>query len=227
MTGKRIQADAVQAFSLHAGDYDRWFEETEGRMIFESEVRAVRLLMKDLAPPFLEIGVGSGRFAKALGIRYGVEPSDALLQMAIMRGIRAEKAYGEKLPFPAGVFGAVFVLFTLCFVEDPGKVIWEAKRVLRDGGRLIVGIINRESPWGKLYQKKGVEGHPIYRHARFYSPIDVEAMLQTAELKVKAHSSTLYRQPGESYDESARSGFSAEAGFVCILAAKERARIIP
>ncbi len=221
MTDTRSQADVVQAFSMNAADYDRWFDETEGRMIFESEVRAIRLLMKDLAPPFLEIGVGSGRFAKAIKIRYGVEPSDTLLQMAMMRGIRAERAYGEELPFPSGVFGAVFVLFTLCFVEEPEKVISEAKRVLRDGGGLVVGIINRESRWGKLYQKKGVEGHPIYRHARFFSPREVEALLQTAGLKVKAHSSTLYQQPGEPYDESAITGFSGEAGFVCILASKE------
>ena len=49
-------------------DYDGWFDTPEGRVLFRMEVEAVRLLMKDIKRPFLEIGVGTGRFAKELGI---------------------------------------------------------------------------------------------------------------------------------------------------------------
>ncbi|MCL4475960.1 MAG: class I SAM-dependent methyltransferase, partial [Nitrospirae bacterium] len=54
-------------------------------------------------------------------------------------------------------------------MEDPEKVLSEAKRVLDKGGGLIIGFINRDSLWGQLYMKKKAEGHLIYRYARFYS----------------------------------------------------------
>jgi SAM-dependent methyltransferase len=218
---KMIANDVAEAFSLYAEDYDRWFDDPKGRMLFELEVKAIRLLMKDISPPFLEIGVGSGRFAAALGIRYGVEPAEALLEMAKKRGIKVEKAFGENLPFPNGIFGGVFILFTLCFVKEPPIVLSEAKRVLRNGGKLILGIINRESPWGKLYQTKAAEGHPIYRHARFYNPKEVVALLQAAKLTVEAFSSTLCQPPSENLlEEPAHDRLIEDAGFVCIRARK-------
>lgn len=216
-----VTNNVAEAFSLYAEDYDGWFDDPKRRILFELEVKAVKILMKDLVPLFLEVGVGSGRFAAALGIRYGIEPSDTLLQMATKRGIKAEKAYGEKLPFANGIFGAVFILFTLCFVEDPGKVLSEAKRVLRNGGKLILGIINRESKWGEHYQTKGAEGHPLYKHARFYSVKDVAAMIEDAGLTIEAFSSTLCQPPSEMpREEVVHDRLVEDAGFVCIRSGK-------
>lgn len=228
MTAAKMQTNNVaEAFSIYAEDYDRWFDDPSGRMLFELEVDAIRLLMKDVIPPFLEIGVGSGRFAAALGIRYGIEPSEALIEIAEKRGVKVEKAFGEKLPFPKGIFGGVFILFTLCFVKEPAIVLSEAKRVLREDGRIIVGIINRESPWGRFYSDKAARGHPIYKLARFYNVAEVTGLIENAGFSIEALSSTLYQQPtGEPFKEPARPGLSGEAGFVCILAIKEHAGII-
>lgn len=213
--------DVADAFSLHAEDYDRWFDDPRGLMLFELEVKAMRLLMKDMSPPFLEIGVGSGRFAAALGIRYGVEPAEALLEMAKKRGVRVERAFGEKLPFPKDLFGGVFILFTLCFVKEPTMVLSEAKRVLRNGGALIIGIINKESRWGELYQTKKTEGHSIYQYARFYSIKEVVSLVKDSGLTVEAYSSTLCQPPSDmSHEEAAHNGLVEDAGFVCIRARK-------
>src|SRR3990172_7546481 len=84
--------NGVTAFSLYAEDYDRWFDTSAGRNLFKSEVNAVQILMKNIAPPFLEVGVGTGRFAKALGISCGVDPSEAMIEIASQRGITVEKA---------------------------------------------------------------------------------------------------------------------------------------
>ena len=216
-----LTSDVAEAFSLYAEDYDRWFDGPNGRLLFELEVRAIRVLMKNLVPPFLEIGVGSGRFAEALGIRYGVEPAEALFEMAKQRGIKVEKAFGEKLPFSNGIFGGVFMLFTLCFVKEPRKVIAEAKRVLKKGGGMILGIINKESLWGKFYQKKKAEGHPLYRHARFYSVKDVEELIEETGLTIEAFSSTLRQPPSDTpVEEPVHGRFMEDAGFVCIRARK-------
>jgi SAM-dependent methyltransferase len=213
--------NVAAAFSLYAEDYDRWFDTAEGHVLFESEVNAVRLLMKELVPPFLEIGTGSGRFAVSLGIDYGVEPADVLLKMALKRGVKVERAFGEKLPFPNGFFGGVFILLTLCFVKEPRRVIAEAKRVLKNGGGMILGIMNRESPWGKLYQAKAAEGHPLYKYARFYNSKEAAMLIEEAGLAVEAFSSILCQPPSEMpHEEVAQGRLIEDAGFVCIRARK-------
>lgn len=211
----------AEAFDVCAEDYDRWFDSPQGKVLFEMEVEAVRLLMKDLEKPFLEIGVGTGRFAKKLKIDLGIDPSSKVLEMARTRKIKVKKARGEKLPFKDKTFGAVFLLFTLCFVEDPEKVLSETRRVLKRDGGLIIGIINRESPWGQLYMKKKTGNHPIYKYARFYSIKDAVKMIAKTGMSVHEYSSTLCQPPSETpYNEAAHKGLADGAGFVCILARK-------
>ncbi len=213
---------AVEAFSSLADDYDAWFESPEGEALFKAEASAVRILMRGLEPPFLEIGVGSGRFALALGIEHGIDPSPALLEKARARGVKVRQGMGEDLPYEDDSFGGVFILFTLCFVEGPGKVLGEAKRVLKHGGGLIVGIINKQSPWGALYLKKKAEGHPIYKHAVFSSPQDVVEMIRGIGMGVEAFSSTLLRPPSENpKDEIVMDRLQEGAGFICIRAIKD------
>jgi ubiquinone/menaquinone biosynthesis C-methylase UbiE len=217
---RKAFSDATKAFDHYAEDYDKWFDSPEGRVLFKMEVEAVRLLLKDLKKPFLEIGVGTGRFAEELGIEFGVDPSSHVLEIAERRGIKVRKAKGEYLPFKDESFGAAFLLFTLCFVENPEKVISEAKRVLKKDGGMIVGIINRESPWGQLYMKKKAEGHPIYRYARFYSINEVVKMIKKTGMVVHEYSSTLCQLPSETHKEGVHEGLVEGAGFVCICAGK-------
>ena len=217
--------DVVEAFYQYAEDYDKWFDTPTGKVLFRTEVEAVRLLIKDqgLDRPFLEIGVGTGRFAKELGIDSGVDPSNKVLEIAKKRGIKVKEARGEQLPFKDESFGAVFLLFTLCFVQDTDKVFSEAKRVLKPDGALIIGMINKESLWGRLYLRKKVEGHPIYKYASFYSIPDVLGMLVRAGMTVEAYSSTLRQPPSETpLRENVHEEFIENAGFVCMLARKIR-----
>lgn len=211
----------AEAFDQYAEDYDRWFDSPEGRVLFEMELEAVRLLMGGIEKPFLEIGVGTGRFAKELGIDFGIDPSSRVLEIAERRGINVKEASGENLPFNDESFGGVFVLFTLCFVENPERVLSEAKRVLKQGGGLIIGIINRESLWGQLYLKKKAEEHPIYKYAKFYSINEATEMIEKAGLSVETYSSTLCQSPSEiPHKEIVHEGLVEGAGFVCILARK-------
>ena len=69
----------IKVFDSLASDYDAWFEE-EGRLIFTSEVEALRQALPLLPKPWIEVGAGSGRFAQALGIDIGLDPSSKLFQ---------------------------------------------------------------------------------------------------------------------------------------------------
>lgn len=207
-------------FDNLALEYDNWFEE-EGKDIFAIEVCALREVLPCLPKPWLEIGVGSGRFAQALGIETGIDPSIRLLEMAKRRGIAVSQARGEEQFFNKEAFGTVFLIVTLCFVGSPLAVLREAHRILRIGGMIVLGLVLRESPWGKFYQTKKQEGHRFYKYATFYSYQVVVEFLEDAGFTIDRVLSTLFQQPGEIKDiEAPRDGFSNDAGFTIVIAKK-------
>jgi len=110
-------------------------------VLFASEVRCLRRLGTELPRPWLEVGVGTGRFADALNIDVGADPALGVLQHAKRRRIQAVQALGQALPFRDGVFGAVFVIVTLCFADDFKNLLREAARVTRREGRIVLGIV--------------------------------------------------------------------------------------
>ena len=65
----------IKVFDKNAEAYDAWFEEHEA--YYQLELEAIRQLMPKIGKG-VEIGVGTGRFAKPLGIEMGIEPSSAM-----------------------------------------------------------------------------------------------------------------------------------------------------
>jgi SAM-dependent methyltransferase len=203
-----------------ASEYDTWFD-TEGRLIFAIETQAFKSLMLTLPKPWLEIGVGSGRFAAVLGIETGIDPSAKLLQMARNRGINTFLGRGEQELFDEESFGTIFIIVTLCFLDSPLEVLKEANRILRPGGRLVLGLVLKESPWGQLYQQKKDEGHRFYRYATFYSRDEVIRLLINAGFITERFVSTLFQRPGEvQHIEEPKEGYFADAGFTIVVGLK-------
>ena len=131
LTGKE---SGYSPFDDLALEYDAWFD-GEGSLIFFSEVKAFQTLLPSLPKPWLEIGVGSGRFAQALGINTGIDPSGKLVEIAKSRGINAFTGRGEEQIFDAASFGTVFLIVTLCFLETPLQVLKEVRHILIPGGK--------------------------------------------------------------------------------------------
>ncbi|MFO7835649.1 MAG: hypothetical protein R6V83_03270 [Candidatus Thorarchaeota archaeon] len=115
--GNKTHRGSYSPFDRLAERYDDWFED-DGRLIFSTEVKAFYTLLPMLPEPWLEIGVGSGRFAKALGIRLGIDPSGKLLEMAKQRGIDVILARGEDGVFRNETLGTVFMIVTICFLDN-------------------------------------------------------------------------------------------------------------
>lgn len=212
-------------FDREADRYDAWFESAHGRPLFASEVLCVQEASRGLARPWLEVGVGTGRFAEALGIGTGVDPAPVALGYAARRGVRTVAARGETLPFAEGQFGAVFVIVTLCFAAAPVRLLREAARVTGGSGGVVLGIVPAEGPWGQFYAAKGRAGHTFYSEARFFRLAELEHLAQTAGLSVERSVSTLFQGPGHGpYTlESPRAGAHGGSGFVAMLC-RPRAR---
>jgi SAM-dependent methyltransferase len=162
-----------------ADKYDSWYD-GKGRMAFEIELAALRPLLAELPKPWLEVGVGTGRFAQALGIPLGIDPSPALLEKARQRGIEVLYGEGEEPVFRAGSFGTVFLLTTWEFLHDPLKVLRECRRVLKPGGRLVNAYLDRDGKWGQSYVERGRQGRALFSQAHFDAYSDVKRLTEQA-----------------------------------------------
>ena len=208
-------------FNILTEKYDAWYDSEEGKPLYESELLCLKPLIDVSFSPILEVGVGTGRFAKCFPGTIGVDPAFNALKLAQQRGIQVVQAIGEMLPFKNVTFRCVLLMVTLCFVQNPLDVLKEAKRVLKRNGSIIIGLVPKDSPWGIFYETKKKQGHPFYSHARFYSRKDLEKMLHKCEMKILKIRSTLLQRPQENpHVETPIDGFFEEAGFICIKAKK-------
>jgi SAM-dependent methyltransferase len=216
----RRQNSTLSLFDGLASEYDAWFDR-EGKPVFAIEVLAFHEVLSSLSKPWLEIGVGSGRFAQALGIETGVDSSIKLLEMARERGITGFLGRGEQELFDEESFGTVFLIVTLCFVDLPMDVLREANRILASGGKIVLGLVLKESPWGKFYQQKKKQGHRFYKYATFYRYDEVAKLLEQARFSIEQVISTLFQRPGKvKRIELPERRYSSSAGFTVIVAGK-------
>lgn len=205
-------------FDGFASEYDGWYD-GKGRAAFQTELAALRPLLSGLPKPWLEIGVGSGRFASELGIEQGIDPSVELLALARKRGIEVLWGEGEETPYPHHSFGTVFLLTTWAFLEDRAAVLKHINRLLKPEGKLVNGYLDREGRWGSGYVEKGKSGHPLLRHARFATFSEVRTDIEAAGFRVTGTWSTLFAGPGELTEvEEPRVGYVPGASFVVVLA---------
>lgn len=201
--------------------YDAWFESEDGRIVFEREVGCLLEVMSPLTGRWLEVGVGTGRFAAALGVTDGVDPSERMRALAERRGVRTVDATSECLPYRDRSFDGALMTTTLCFLANPARALQECYRVLKDSGRLVVGLIPANSPWGKLYTRKAAEGHPIYAAATFHTTEAVICLGSAARFKLREACSCLLAPPESLGNaEQRQKGIVPDAGFVAMAFAK-------
>ena len=194
---KRNQAMPSEVFNRLADRYDAWFDRPPGSRIFDAEVECLRTLMPEDTSGWIEVGVGRGRLAAALGITEGVGPAQAILERAAERGIRTSVATAEDLPYPDRSIEGILLVVTLCFLDDPGRAMHEFSRVLKAGGTLLVGIVPADNPWGNYYRRKGHDGHPFYSVPRFYTCSRAIEIAEAAGFELVDAASTLPTAPGE------------------------------
>ncbi len=206
---------SAQVFEERADEYDGWFDNNP---IFASELAALKALQTPLPEPRLEIGVGPGRFAAPLEARFGVDPALAPLQLARNRGVLPCQGAGEALPIKPGSLGTIFLLFTLCFVENPQAVLAECRQALRPGGILVIGTVPFDTPWGQGLDAKRRAGHPFYRDARFVDLATTLDWLTTAGFTLVESRSALLQPPVEKSEPGPSvAGIQAGAGFVVLV----------
>lgn len=206
----------TEPFEKFTGRYEAWFE--RHGYAYLSELEAVRKLLPKEGNG-AEIGVGTGRFAEPLGIKLGVEPSKAMAEIARRRGIEVIEGVAESLPFSDESLDYLLMVTTICFVDDPEKALREAYRVLKPGGALIIGFVDRNSPIGQEYERNK-ENSVFYREARFFSTDELLELLRKVGFRKFEIVQTLFHRLDEIKEvEPVKPGYG-EGSFVVIKAVK-------
>lgn len=99
----------------------------------------------DLAEPVLDIGCGNGLFAKysyKKKIDVGLDYDERVLEEAAKRDVykTLEAGDAQKLPFPDASFSTIISICAVEHIPDLGKVLTEAHRTLKRGGKFIFTV---------------------------------------------------------------------------------------
>jgi SAM-dependent methyltransferase len=198
----------TKPFDNYSDEYDRWFDENE--KAYQSEVLAMKELIPESFEKGVEIGVGTGRFATRLGIQEGVEPSNAMGEVARDRGLNVIKGKAEDLPLESESYDLAVMVTTICFVDDLEQSFQEAHRILEDGGQLVLGFVPGDSEIGQFYKKNEADDR-FYSIANFFTAEEVFAAMESAGFNSLESVQTLTRglekanegveKPGEGYGD--------------------------
>ena len=207
-----IESEKIIPFEKLYDRYDSRY--VRHRVLFENELKAVKALGLNREKG-IEIGVGTGRFAQALGINVGIDASINMLRLAKERIKYPIRALGELLPFKSSSFDHSLIAFTICFADKPDEIVREAIRVAREN--IVIAFVPRSSPRGQYYIKKD---SPFYRVANFYDLDEVLKRLERRGDFEYTFYSTLFAEPGKEIPEEPKEGFYEDAGFLVVRAKK-------
>jgi SAM-dependent methyltransferase len=153
----------------------------------------------------LDVGCGDGTLACLMAARsaqaFGVDPDAAMLGAARQRAASAKLAVGffagriERLALADETFDLVVAVTVLCFVRDAAQGVREMSRILKPGGRLIVGELGRWSSWAALRRVRGLLGSKTWAAATFRTAGELRALVEQAGPAVETVRGAVYYPP--------------------------------
>ncbi len=224
--------DPSRYFCTAARDYDDWYHTPRGAFIDRIETDlAFRLLPPRKGWKVLDAGCGTGNFSFKLAKRgsavTGVDVSPHMLLRALDRARKQDLPVRFcqmdicELEFGDATFDAIYSMAAFEFIEDRQGAFGELWRVLKPGGKLIVGTIADDSAWGHLYRKTAAsDPSSVFNNADFTT---LDEMKRIQADQVAASGECLFIPPEApehafNWDhEQKRAGRGHRGGFFCVV----------
>lgn len=186
--------------------YSAWRSSRLGRITDRLEQDLVLdLLGAASAKTVLDVGCGDGAFSSELARRggtvTGLDADAIMIGSAQERAQRERARFGlvlgsaEHLPFHDAAFDLVVAVTMLCFLRNAEQAVEEMARVLKPGGRLVIGELGRVSLWAVHRRMRGWFGNPVWRAVRFRTAPQLRQLLSAAGLDVTAVRGAVYYPP--------------------------------
>jgi SAM-dependent methyltransferase len=179
----------------------RYYAENERRLFTEHfpTLDGLKILKTDLWDEAKNTRILA--WASTQGARaYGVDISPPIVAQARTAFTESAQplrdAVGDvrDLPFRTGSFDAIYSMGTIEHFDETERAVGEMARVLKPGGRAIIGVPNRHDPFLRplfvtLLQAMGLYG---YGFEKSYSRRALKQMLEAAGLTVVAETAILF-----------------------------------
>ncbi len=198
----------IDFFSERARAYDSWYDKHSD--VYRQELELLRSIGCNSRS--IDVGAGTGRFARDLGILFALEPAIGMAVLAKGRDLDVVIGIGEYMPVRDQSVDCSLIIVTICFVEDVRALISEAARV---GTRVVICMVPRDSPLGVRYTEMGRRGHPYYSRARFLKVDEVVSIGRSYGLFP-------YRAIAINVAEGLSGPFEGQGDFTCIEFRKRR-----
>jgi ubiquinone/menaquinone biosynthesis C-methylase UbiE len=184
--------------------YATWRATPLGRITEDLEQQMVLRLAGALkGRSVLDVGCGDGaltvacREAGASSV-VGCDIDPRMIATATARAARHKAAISyavaraESLPFRDRSFDIVTAITLLAFVPEADRAVSEMARVLRAGGRLVIGDLGKWSLWAASRRIRGWMGSETWREARFRTASELRELVENAKLNVERVSGAIY-----------------------------------
>ena len=183
--------------------YDAWYGTEFGSLCHRLEKDAIFSLVSfSSGDAVLDAGCGTGVYLEEL-IRLGldvtgVDEDEDMLKYAANskgRGAALIKATLRDMPFEPSVFDKVISVCALEFVDDPSRALAELSRVLKKDGILLLGFLNKNSPWARLRMEKGRVTTSVWHGVKFYCLSDIAGIAFKVGLRMTGFKGAVYFPP--------------------------------
>ncbi len=103
----------------------------------------------------------------------GMKPANELMKRLNVRNVSLVSAVSEEMPFKDATFDSVFSFYVMEHVRDKAKTLYEARRVLRPGGRIVSVVPSAvERVFNCIPQYKYMAGRMAYYLKKRFSGQD-------------------------------------------------------
>ncbi len=178
---------SLAVFDAEAANYDAWYRSRLGSFVDMVETKlAFEMLPVQRGHRVLDAGCGTGNFSRKLALKgclvTGIDISPKMVEMAKAQSVEFGEAINylvmdaHRLDFPDECFDAVLSMAAVEFLRAPRKALGEMLRVAKKGGGVLIGTINGNSKWGKLYSDRKFADDSVYKHASFVTPENLRKM---------------------------------------------------